>query len=214
MSNFLSLKDHVYNYISEKINSGELKANEKISEKKIMEDLNISRTPVRESLLRLSNRSMINMIPRVGTYVTQIDIKEVKNAYQVKKKMEAYAAELAAEHASPEQAARLIEIAYEMEKYNGSSDYLKYIAADYEFFKIIRDVCRNEILTGMLEELNDVIVRFLRYIQYVCENPKWHVQSLNSIAMSIRNHDKETAYKETEYFDAVYVKKLFNSYFG
>jgi DNA-binding GntR family transcriptional regulator len=209
-----NINDHVYSTVLDRILNLEYKPGDIIEEKKIATEFNISRTPVRESLLRLSNRSMINMIPRVGTYVTQIDIKEVKNAYQVKKKMEAYAAELAAEHASPEQAARLIEIAYEMEKYNGSSDYLKYIAADYEFFKIIRDVCRNEILTGMLEELNDVIVRFLRYIQYVCENPKWHVQSLNSIAMSIRNHDKETAYKETEYFDAVYVKKLFNSYFG
>lgn len=209
-----NINDHVYSTVLDRILNLEYKPGDIIEEKKIATEFNISRTPVRESLLRLSNRSMINMIPRVGTYVTQIDIKEVKNAYQVKKKMEAYAAELAAEHASPEEVARLIEIAYEMDSYNGSSDYLKYIAADYEFFKIIRDVCRNEILTGMLEELNDVIVRFLRYIQYVCENPKWHAQSLNSIAMSIKNHDKETAYKETEYFDAVYVKKLFNSYFG
>ena len=209
-----NINDHVYSAVLDRILNLEYKPGDIIEEKKIATEFNISRTPVRESLLRLSNRSMINMIPRVGTYVTQIDIKEVKNAYQVKKKMEAYAAELAAEHASPEEVARLIEIAYEMDSYNGSSDYLKYIAADYEFFKIIRDVCRNEILTGMLEELNDVIVRFLRYIQYVCENPKWHAQSLNSIAMSIKNHDKETAYKETEYFDAVYVKKLFNSYFG
>lgn len=209
-----NINDHVYSTVLDRILNLEYKPGDIIEEKKIASEFNISRTPVRESLLRLSNRSMINMIPRVGTYVTQIDIKEVKNAYQVKKKMEAYAAELAAEHASPEEAARLVEIAYEMESFNGSSDYLKYIAADYEFFKIIRDVCRNEILTGMLEELNDVIVRFLRYIQYVCENPKWHAQSLNSIAMSIKNHDKETAYKETEYFDSVYVKKLFNSYFG
>jgi hypothetical protein len=48
----------------------------------------------------------------------------------------------------------------------------------------------------------------------VCDNPKWHVQSLESIAQSIKIRDPETASKETEYFDAVYVKKLFNTYFG
>jgi DNA-binding GntR family transcriptional regulator len=206
--------EKIYNIILDRILQLEYKPGDIIEEKKISQEFNISRTPVRESLLRLSNKSMINMIPRIGTYVTQIDIKEVKNAYQVKKKLEAYAAELAAEFASEEEAQQLMNLATEMDTYLGSSDYLKYIAADYEFFRIIRDTCRNEILIEMLEDLNHIIVRFLRYIQYVSENPKWHAQSLSSIAMAIKNKDAETASKETEYFNAVFVKKLFNTYFG
>lgn len=206
--------ERIYNIITQRILNLEYKPGDIIEEKKIAEEFNISRTPVREALLRLSNKSMINMIPRIGTYVTQIDIKEVKNAYQVKKKLEAFAAELTAEFASEQDVQRLMEISNEMDTYLGSSDYLKYIEADYEFFRIIRDGCRNELLRDTLEDWNNIIVRFLRYIQYVCENPKWHAQSLSSIAMAIKNKDAETAYKETEYFDSVYVKKLFNTYFG
>jgi DNA-binding GntR family transcriptional regulator len=206
--------EKIYNIIIQRILNLEYKPGDIIEEKKIAEEFNISRTPVREALLRLSNKSMINMIPRIGTYVTQIDIKEVKNAYQVKKKLEAFAAELTAEFASEQEVQRLIEISAEMDTYLGSSDYLKYIEADYEFFRIIRDNCRNELLRDTLEDWNNIIVRFLRYIQYVCENPKWHAQSLSSIAMAIKNKDAETAYKETEYFDSVYVKKLFNTYFA
>jgi DNA-binding GntR family transcriptional regulator len=210
----INTNEKVYNVVLERILNLEYKPGEVLEEKKIAGEFSISRTPVRESLLKLSNKSMINMIPRIGTYVTQIDIKEVKNSYQVKKKLEAYAVELATEFISEKDILRLLEIATEMESYNGNSDYLKYIEADYEFFKIIRDNCRNDLMIDMLEDLNNIIVRFLRYIQYVNENPKWHAQSLNSIAMLIKNKDAETAYKETEYFNSVYVKKLFNSYFG
>lgn len=207
-------KKTIYNEILKRIIYLEYKPGDIIEEKKIAKEFNVSRTPVREALLFLNGKDLVQMIPRMGTYVSQIDIKKVKNAYQVKKKLESYAAELAAENASDEDIKELFEITKEMSTYKGNSDYAKYIQKDYEFFKKLRTLTRNELLEETLEELNNSIVRFLRYIQYVCDNPKWHIQSLESIAQSIKIRDPETASKETEYFDAVYVKKLFNSYFG
>lgn len=207
-------KETIYDEILNRIIYLEYKPGDIIEEKKIAKEFNVSRTPVREALLFLSGKGLVQMIPRMGTYVSQIDIKKVKNAYQVKKKLESYAAELASEYASDEDIGELFEITKEMSTYNGSPDYEKYIQKDYEFFKKLRSLTRNELLEETLEELNNSIVRFLRYIQYVCDNPKWHVQSLESIAQSIKIRDPETASKETEYFDAVYVKKLFNTYFG
>jgi DNA-binding GntR family transcriptional regulator len=210
----LADKETIYDEILNRIIHLEYKPGDIIEEKKIAKEFNVSRTPVREALLFLSGKGLVQMIPRMGTYVSQIDIKKVKNAYQVKKKLESYAAELASEYASDEDIGELFEITKEMSTYNGSPDYEKYIQKDYEFFKKLRSLTRNELLEETLEELNNSIVRFLRYIQYVCDNPKWHVQSLESIAQSIKIRDSETASKETEYFDAVYVKKLFNTYFG
>jgi DNA-binding GntR family transcriptional regulator len=210
----LADKETIYNEILNRIIYLEYKPGDIIEEKKIAKEFNVSRTPVREALLFLSGKDFVQMIPRMGTYVSQVDIKKVKNAYQVKKKLESYAAELASEYASDEDINELFEITKEMSTYKGSPDYEKYIQKDYDFFKKLRSLTRNELLEETLEELNNSIVRFLRYIQYVCDNPKWHVQSLESIAQSIKIRDPETASKETEYFDAVYVKKLFNTYFG
>ena len=206
--------DVIYNELLKRIIELDYKPGDIIEEKKIAKEFNVSRTPVREALLKLSNKSLVQMIPRMGTYVSQIDIKRVKNAYQVKKKLEAYAAELASEYASEEDIKEFFNITSEMSTLKGSPDYKKYIQKDYEFFKKLRGLTRNELLEENLEELNNSIVRFLRYIQYVCDNPRWHIQSLESIAQSIKIRDPETASKETEYFNAVYVKKLFNSYFG
>lgn len=204
----------IYQSILKKIVTLEYKPGQIIEEKKIADEFNVSRTPVREALLRLSSCSMIEMIPRIGTYVSQIDIKTVKNAYQVRKRLEAFAVELATVNISDSDIKELMDIPKRMEKYKGNQDYEKYIEDDYEFFKIIRNSTRNEKLVGILDDLNNITARFLRYIQYVNENPKWHIQYLTDIAQYIRNNDAETASKETEYFIAVYVKKLFNTYFG
>lgn len=204
----------IYQSILKKIVTLEYKPGQIIEEKKIADEFNVSRTPVREALLRLSSCSMIEMIPRIGTYVSQIDIKTVKNAYQVRKRVEAFAIELATVNISDSDIAKLIEIPKRMEKYKGNPEYEKYIEDDYEFFKIIRNSSRNEKLVDILDDLNNITARFLRYIQYVNENPKWHIQYLTDIAQYIKNRDPETASKETEYFIAVYVKKLFNTYFS
>ncbi|MBV1757286.1 MAG: GntR family transcriptional regulator, partial [Dethiosulfatibacter sp.] len=54
--------ERIYNIINQRILNLEYKPGDFIEEKKIAEEFNISRTPVREALLRLSNKSMINMI--------------------------------------------------------------------------------------------------------------------------------------------------------
>ena len=86
--------DVIYNELLKRIIELDYKPGDIIEEKKIAKEFNVSRTPVREALLKLSNKSLVQMIPRMGTYVSQIDIKRVKNAYQVKKKLEAYAGSL------------------------------------------------------------------------------------------------------------------------
>ena len=64
MERYLSLKDHVYHYISERISSGKLGAGDKINEQQIGEELNISRTPVREALIsRMSFCYLFGLFP-------------------------------------------------------------------------------------------------------------------------------------------------------
>ena len=55
MEHYLSLKDHVYRYISDCINSGTLNPGDKINEAQVSETLNISRTPIREALVQLAS---------------------------------------------------------------------------------------------------------------------------------------------------------------
>ncbi|MBN7772591.1 GntR family transcriptional regulator [Clostridium aminobutyricum] len=95
MYKFQSLKDHVYDYIADQILKGNLLPNEKINENKICQELNISRTPVREALIQLSSEDVLENVPRKGFMLRSLNSKEAAELYEVVGVLDGYAAVLA-----------------------------------------------------------------------------------------------------------------------
>lgn len=95
MYKFQSLKDHVYDYIANQILKGNLLPNEKINENKICQELNISRTPVREALIQLSSENVLENVPRKGFVLRALNAKEAAELYEVVGVLDGYAAVLA-----------------------------------------------------------------------------------------------------------------------
>lgn len=71
-----------YEYIKKEIICGNLLPGTIFEEKIVQEKLNVSRTPVREAVLRLSNEGYLTIIPRKGTIVSNISINDIKNIYE------------------------------------------------------------------------------------------------------------------------------------
>lgn len=71
-----------YDYIKKEIICGNLLPGAIFDEKIVQEKLNVSRTPVREAVLRLSNEGYLTIIPRKGTIVSNISINDIKNIYE------------------------------------------------------------------------------------------------------------------------------------
>jgi len=72
-----------------------------INEKAICEQLGISRTPLREAILRLSAENLVAVIPNSGTYVSRIDLQTVFDGQLVRDALEMKVVRLAAVRMSP-----------------------------------------------------------------------------------------------------------------
>lgn len=90
-----SLKDIVYDYISDSIQNGNLKAFDKINEMDIVNALNVSRTPIREALIQLTAEGLLESRPRRGFVVKPLTIQDAKDIYAVIGCLDAFALELA-----------------------------------------------------------------------------------------------------------------------
>src|SRR6056297_315443 len=185
-----------------------------ISEKDLIEEFGVSRTPVREALLRLSQIGLIEMIPRVGTFVTQIDLMMVRYAYEVKKNLEGLAAELACQKASKEEIDELFEIIDRFAKYDIVSDYKCCIQDDQRFHAIVRQAAGNPILSETLDELNAKTARFLQYIHYIIDDYEWFSSSLKEMAEAIRRRDCKEARISTERHTLKFLEQLSKKFFG
>jgi DNA-binding GntR family transcriptional regulator len=79
-----SLTDQAYERIKQLILSGRLSNGEHLPVDRLSSQLKISRTPVREALLRLEREHLVIAVPYKGTYVTGLNTREVEDIFQVR----------------------------------------------------------------------------------------------------------------------------------
>ena len=73
-------KDYAYRVLKDNIMTLNLKPGELLSEADLSEKLGISRTPIREVLMRLKNEHLIEVKPQTGTYISLIDANLIEEA--------------------------------------------------------------------------------------------------------------------------------------
>jgi len=70
-----SLKDMVYQIIRQRILDGQYQPGDQLSIDKLIKELKISRTPVKEAFNQLRTEGLIEIISQRGTYITKLSIK-------------------------------------------------------------------------------------------------------------------------------------------
>jgi DNA-binding GntR family transcriptional regulator len=91
----------VYRILREQIIQAELLPGERISESEIAKTLSISRQPVREAFIKLSEEGLVQVLPQRGTYVTKISTASVMDVRFVREAIEAdIVRHVAADHAA------------------------------------------------------------------------------------------------------------------
>ncbi len=90
-----SSSEQIYDYIVRQIEIGHLEPGVRLSEAELMETFNVSRTPIREALIRLSSDGIIKNDNRKGFFVKGFSRQDVLENYFIIACLDAYAASLA-----------------------------------------------------------------------------------------------------------------------
>ncbi len=104
------LAESVYEQIFDAIVRGSIVPGTKLIQETLATELAVSRTPVREALLRLEQEGILEFVPRRGFFVRDISETEVNDLYEVRTAIEGFAARVVAETGDPRALKRLEEI--------------------------------------------------------------------------------------------------------
>ena len=159
MSEFLTLKDHVYSYLTKKIMNGELEPNEKINENDIVKALNISRTPVREALIQLASEGLLHNVPRKGFVLSHVDENTAKELYAVIGLMEGYAAKLVVNLITEKELKDMDFYVSSMNLAIDSNNDEMYYQIQTQFHDVYLNLCDNKILLDTLAQMKKKFVR-------------------------------------------------------
>jgi len=127
----------VYRALRDDIVAMRMTPGEPINEKAMALKHDVSRTPVREALLRLAGEHLVEIFPQSGTFVTRIPIAVLPEAILVRKALEELTARQAAESAAAEQVAALQQSIERQQKLARQGDRNRFHDADDAFHAAI-----------------------------------------------------------------------------
>ena len=153
MEEFLTLKDHVYNYIAEQINRGELVPGEKVNENSICEKLRISRTPVREALIQLASEGLLENVSRKGFMIKHLNTEAAIETYLIIGVLDGLAAALSCPYITEKDIKDMEHYIASMDLAINAGNYTMYYKLQEEFHNVYMAACPNQSLTQLLAQL-------------------------------------------------------------
>ncbi len=208
----MSLKERAYQLIKHRIITCAFKPGESLNEAVVADMLKLGRTPVNQAFDRLRLEALVDVIPRKGIVVRNIDFDEVLQISEARLLNETYAVRLAAERASTAEIAAMREVLAEAARLNEEVE--RFIMLDREFHMMIANAARNEVLSDILLNLNERSLR-LWSITLAKEEHKTSVNiEHHDIFLAICHRDSRGAEQTMRHhiasFRQTIVKRLFD----
>lgn len=147
------LQDQAYNYLIDMIKQGALEKDKIYSINKMAEEFGISRTPLRDAVMRLDQERYIDVMPSKGFRLHKMEASDIEETYQIRSAIESYCMKQLARNVSTERGYEyyyklLGKVNSQKEIMDTSKDPEAFGRKDYEFHRSIVQYVGNE---SMLE---------------------------------------------------------------
>jgi DNA-binding GntR family transcriptional regulator len=155
-----STADAVHGALVESIESGWLPPGSRLGEEYLASLFSVSRTPIREALMRLEAEHLAERDRYRGLVVARISVDQIIELYIVREALDGAAARLAASHAQPIDLQRLEQINRLMEQAASAGDYADMARLNIEFHDALARASRNDMLRRFVEQIHRWVRRF------------------------------------------------------
>jgi DNA-binding GntR family transcriptional regulator len=169
----------IYSELRSQLVSLQRRPGEAISEAEIALSYGVSRTPVREAILKLSDEGLLEIFPQSGIFVSRIPMAALPEAIIVRKALEETTARLAAEHATSSQILGLHAVLERQREANAANDRDAFHHADESFHATIADVAGHPGIWRLIQQVKIHVDRYRRLT----------LPQQGRIARAIREHE-------------------------
>jgi len=168
---------------------GEITPGARIPERELCEQLNISRTPLREALKVLAAEGLVQLLPNRGSRAARLTEKDVRDLFEVCQGLEALAGELACERIGDAEVDEIAAAHAAMVQHYHAGDLIQYYRCNRAIHEAIVAAAGNPALSGLYESVT-ARIRRARYFTPMTP-PRWAlaVQEHEAILNALRRRD-------------------------
>jgi DNA-binding GntR family transcriptional regulator len=202
------VRDVVYETLKKNIMELRLEPGRFISEKELVEMLEVSRTPIREALVKLTQEELIETTPQKGSVISLIDLQHAEEARFLRETLESAIVREACVKLNNEQILHLQNLIGLQELCESEGNFERLFELDEEFHKSILLGCGRIRTWGVLQQVTTHYnrIRFLR----LASNHDWQIilSQHHGIVRAIKERDPGTAEKVLrEHLERVVIEK-------
>lgn len=172
----LKVSEKIYRMLKEAILDGDLKPGQKLNQDELAETLKVSRTPIREALLKLEKEQLVENLPYRGAVVSKFSIRKIKECHQIRAVLEGYAAKIAAKNISDQRLGKLKKLLEEIRVHK--DNLTRVISLNEEFHKLVCEASGNERLYYIVESM----------LKYFPRNISWNLPG--RVKNTIKEHQQ------------------------
>jgi DNA-binding GntR family transcriptional regulator len=159
----LPLNERVFRILKGLIVDNSLKPGEWLVESALAKALGVSRSPVREALVKLENERLVEVVPPRGARVMPLSAKYFNEVYEIRCALECLAARKAAPLVTDRDLERLEAILEEMQGYLDQEDYIAWSKRENDVHQTLVSKADNDLLKEDINKLRDHFSRAIDF---------------------------------------------------
>ncbi|RDV29140.1 GntR family transcriptional regulator [Alteromonas aestuariivivens] len=190
----MSLSQRAYEELREKILNNELKPGRFFLEKELAELLGISRTPLKEALVKLENEGLIKVQPRHGMQVLPLSADDMQEVYQIITALECEAVSVIANKGlQDEEIGQLEQTGIAMAEALERDDLEAWAKADEDFHRLLLAFCGNARLKQTVLNYWDLAHRARYFTLQLRDKPVNSTLDHQQVIEAIKHKDPQKA---------------------
>ena len=188
-----SLPQDLFHKLRDDILQNKIKPGEKLTEQRICQEYQVSRTPVREAFQKLELDGLIEIIPNRGAFVIGLTRQDIEDMYELRSAYEAIAVKWAIDRMTAEEFEDMQEAFELMEFYTMKQDPVKMLAMNTRFHQIIYNGTKNRMLQHVLTSYQVYTKNTKVSPEYIKEYMDEVLEEHRKIFLAFQAKDKDAA---------------------
>lgn len=193
LSKPVTLKEKALMSLREAITLGTLKPGERLIERKLCEQLNVSRTVIRECIRHLDSEHLVETIPNTGPRVAQLAMHEVEEIYALRALLEGDAVASCCLQKDSQLIDKLEQLLDDISLSLKHGEILPVLDFTTEFYAIIFDAGNKSVSWDLVSRLNGRISRLRAMTLSSAGRETSGPKSLRAIVAAIKNGNQQKA---------------------
>ena len=179
------MRKDIYNILRERIVNLHYRPGDALNEMKLAEEFQVSRTPIREALIRLSGERLVTIVPHLGARTSEINLRDFQELIELREILERGVARLASRNITKEQICHLEQLAEVVNRFR-NENISEMIDCDMKFHQILKEASHNHLLG---ESLSVVQNQFFRIQRLISHKPERMPADLPKMIRALKKRD-------------------------